>query len=29
MLFNVGQYLLTLTATRVTFCLVTGHPSSA
>jgi diguanylate cyclase (GGDEF)-like protein len=25
MVFNVGQYLLTLTATRVTFCLATGH----
>jgi diguanylate cyclase (GGDEF)-like protein len=25
-LFNVGQYLLTLTATRLTFCLATGHP---
>jgi diguanylate cyclase (GGDEF)-like protein len=24
-LFNVGQYLLTLTATRATFCLATGH----
>jgi diguanylate cyclase (GGDEF)-like protein len=24
-LFNVGQYLLTLAATRATFCLATGH----
>jgi diguanylate cyclase (GGDEF)-like protein len=26
MVFNIGQYLLTLAATRLTFCLVTGHP---
>jgi diguanylate cyclase (GGDEF)-like protein len=25
MVFNIGQYLLTLTATRLTFCLATGH----
>ncbi len=25
MLFNIGQYLLTLSATRITFCLATGH----
>jgi diguanylate cyclase (GGDEF)-like protein len=25
MVFNIGQYLLTLTATRLTFCLLTGH----
>ena len=25
MIFNMGQYLLTLAATRVTFCLASGH----
>ncbi|HEX4698185.1 MAG TPA: bifunctional diguanylate cyclase/phosphodiesterase [Actinomycetes bacterium] len=25
MVFNIGQYLLTLSATRATFCLITGH----
>src|SRR4029079_10240150 len=25
MLFNIGQYLLTLSATRIAFCLATGH----
>src|SRR4029079_6893625 len=25
MLYNIGQYLLTLSATRIAFCLATGH----